>query len=358
MASVIRGTITSLLSNCSLKNTRFVTQLINANAIQVRNYAARKGTREKAKKKKVKVEVKKVGFIPHNQRGTKAPVIVKRIDDSMKPDPVDNVWFSKYYKWPIYSFESAVQCHRETHHPTVYNNPDSELFVNLELDMRAAKTNRYLDSFTRIVSVPHPFNKENARSVLVICKSPELQRSALEAGATVAGDVELIKNIQNGELNLQDFHFVIAHPDILPELVSLRGIMKRKFPSQKSGTLGLDIQGMVSKFCTGIEYTAKVSQYVQDFGWIFTPVGKLDMDVSHLEANFTALLKDVNSMRPKREGPFITKCCLVSLPSPERLKIDFSQYIDEVRQGEKDENEDADNEQVKDEEQKTSVMTG
>ena len=33
--------------------------------------AARKGTREKARKKKVKVEVKKVGFIPHNQRGKK-----------------------------------------------------------------------------------------------------------------------------------------------------------------------------------------------------------------------------------------------------------------------------------------------
>lgn len=37
-------------------------------SLQVRNYAARKGTREKAKKKKVKVEVKKVGFIPHNLR--------------------------------------------------------------------------------------------------------------------------------------------------------------------------------------------------------------------------------------------------------------------------------------------------
>lgn len=33
------------------------------------NPAARKGTREKARKKKVKVEIKKLGFIPHNQRG-------------------------------------------------------------------------------------------------------------------------------------------------------------------------------------------------------------------------------------------------------------------------------------------------
>lgn len=35
---------------------------------QSRNYAARKGTREKRKKQKVKVEEEKVGFIPHNQR--------------------------------------------------------------------------------------------------------------------------------------------------------------------------------------------------------------------------------------------------------------------------------------------------
>lgn len=36
---------------------------------QIREYAARKGTREKARKKKVKVEEKKTEFIPHNQRG-------------------------------------------------------------------------------------------------------------------------------------------------------------------------------------------------------------------------------------------------------------------------------------------------
>lgn len=33
------------------------------------NAAARKGTREKARKKKVKVQIEKIGFIPHNQRG-------------------------------------------------------------------------------------------------------------------------------------------------------------------------------------------------------------------------------------------------------------------------------------------------
>lgn len=36
--------------------------------VQVRNYAARKGTRDRKTKKKVKNELVKVGFIPHNQR--------------------------------------------------------------------------------------------------------------------------------------------------------------------------------------------------------------------------------------------------------------------------------------------------
>lgn len=44
------------------------------------NEAARKGTREKARKKKVKVEVKKVGFIPHNQRNKDRFVYSKDTD--------------------------------------------------------------------------------------------------------------------------------------------------------------------------------------------------------------------------------------------------------------------------------------
>lgn len=38
------------------------------NLIQACGYAARKGTRERKRKGRVKVEVKKVGFIPHNLR--------------------------------------------------------------------------------------------------------------------------------------------------------------------------------------------------------------------------------------------------------------------------------------------------
>lgn len=80
------------------------------------------------------------------------------------------------------------------------------------------------------------------------------------------------------------------------------------------------------------------------------------MDTSHLEENFSALLKDVNSMRPNREGPFITKCCLVAPPSPERLKVDYSQYIDEhASKREEEDDEEEENETDKSELEKTSA---
>jgi len=82
------------------------------------------------------------------------------------------------------------------------------------------------------------------------------------------------------------------------------------------------------------------------------------MDTSHLEENFSAVLKDVNSMRPNREGPFITKCCLVTPPSPERLKVDYSQYIEEdASKREEVVDEEEENETDKSEMEKTSAAT-
>jgi hypothetical protein len=58
---------------CGIRNGKFVTPFrVGVNEVlQVRNYAARKGTREKARKKKVKVEVKKAEFVPHSLRKKK-----------------------------------------------------------------------------------------------------------------------------------------------------------------------------------------------------------------------------------------------------------------------------------------------
>lgn len=61
------------------------------------------------------------------------------LDDSKKPEPIDNVWISKLHKWKIHSFEEAVQNHRETHHPTIYNLPNALINAFIELDMQVKR---------------------------------------------------------------------------------------------------------------------------------------------------------------------------------------------------------------------------
>jgi len=66
------------------------------------------------------------------------------LDDSKKPEPIDNVWISKFHKWKIYSFEEAVQNHRETHHPTIYNLPNEPIKAFIELDMQVKRKEVYV----------------------------------------------------------------------------------------------------------------------------------------------------------------------------------------------------------------------
>ncbi|CAH1118839.1 unnamed protein product [Phaedon cochleariae] len=309
--------------------------LESSSFLQTRHYAARKGTRERKKKAaakaKSKVVEQKVGFIPHNQRN-REQFLMKRekrkFDDSMRRDPIDNVFVAKYYKWIVYPFTEAVECHRQTHHPDMYNKPNAPLHLTVELNMIGEKQTRFVDNFTRIVGIPHKFDQNEERAILAFTKNPELQQEAANAGALLAGGVELIKQIQNGQINLQDFKFIIAHPEILPELVVLRGLMKRRFPNPKLGTLGVDMKDMVEQFLHGINYSAIKDEYEKDFGAIETVIGTLDMDPKHLEENFAALVRDVNTMRPKRAGHFISRCILWSPPSPEKLKVDHERYID------------------------------
>lgn len=117
----------------------------------------------------------------------------------------------------------------------------------------------------------------------------------------------MIKQIQNGAVSLQNFDFFLAHPDILPELVVLRGLMKRKFPNPKIGTLNVDLGAATSMYMNGINYTAQRDEHEKDFGLIDTIIGSLDMENEHLEGNFSSLIQDVYSMRPKRDGDFISR---------------------------------------------------
>ncbi|XP_076631573.1 mitochondrial ribosomal protein L1 isoform X1 [Colletes latitarsis] len=301
--------------------------------IQSRDYAARKGTREKAKKKKIKIVVEKVGFIPHNERISKAEKVHSKmsplltLDDSWKRKPVDDVWIVKYHQKPVYSLKEAVECHRELHHPTMYNKPNAFVNAYIELNLQREKKTKTLERFTKLVDTPYIFQLNDTRSVLALSKSKEDQNIAKESGADFAGGVELIKQIQAGDFSYKEFDYIVAHPNILPDLIVIRGLLRKKFPNVHTGTLGTDIGILIERCKRAIQYTAQPDKTFKNYGVIDVAFGTLDMEINQLEKNFSSLINNVYSMKPRREGIFIPRVQISCSTSGESFKINFDKYL-------------------------------
>jgi large subunit ribosomal protein L1 len=253
----------------------------------------------------------------------------KHVDDSWKAIPEDDAYVGKYYRWRLYTVADAIQCHKETHHPSMYNVPNAPLVAHVELNMKGEKATRFVENFFRMAPVQNKFDHGEERTILVFTKGQENLEIARNAGATHVGGPELVKDIQNGDLQLADYQYVVAHPNVLPDLVPIRGLMKKKFPNPKNGSLGANLEELVTRFMNGIQYSAMKDEHQNDFGLISTIIGTLNMDPKHLEENLVSLLKDVDLMRPKRDGKFITRVLLKSPPSSEQLKIDPFIYVPE-----------------------------
>lgn len=243
----------------------------------------------------------------------------------------DDVWIGKYCRFNVYSFEEAIKFHRETHHPTMYNVPNAPVFAHIEMNMQAEKITRFVENFHRMATINHKFVHGEERTLLVFTKGLENIEEAKKAGATLAGDANLIKSIQNGDLALQDFQYVLAHSNMLPDLVHVRGLMKKKFPNPKLGTLGTDVIDMINRFMNGITYSVVKDENQKDFSQVSVQIGTLQMEIKHLEENLSSLLKDIDTMRPRREGKFITRILIKSPPSREEFKINSNHYVPDER---------------------------
>nr|CAG4637870.1 EOG090X089S [Chydorus sphaericus] len=325
---------------------------------QQRN-AARKGTRERKAKKLVKTEVaKKQEFVPYATRMARlhVPEGPRRLIEKGKPYPIDDVYQMRHFMTQDVKLAEAIDFHRESNHPTVYNSPDALIFVKAEFDLRMEKKNRFLDTFSRLVLLPHSFEYERARKVLAFCANQETQDEAIKGGAEAAGGVELIKRIKAGEVSLLDYDCFVAHTNMMLELTPLRGLMKKNFPQVKSGSLGTNLAHMIERFSRGIEFTVNRDPYELDYGVAQIPFGRINMPTQELEANFDTILKDVETCRGRTTGAFITRCFVLSPPSPERFVVKAETYVgskeeDSSSSSSDDEDSDAEDGKEKDDEE-------
>lgn len=306
-------------------------------------FAARKGTRARKEGKKVKVEIKKVAWTPDSKK-KKEIHISRKVDESNLLYPEDDVFLQKDYKLRIFQFQEAMEAVRETHHPTMYNLPNAFVSATVEISTTTHnKKVKYIDPWTHIVQVDHTFDHGDDRSIIAFCKEHELQTQMEEMGVALVGGVDTIKGIERGLVTLPTFQFVVCNPKILADLMAIRGLLKKRIPTVKNETLGVDLIGIVKRLQTGIKYSMKKDPVEQDFGYSDFTIGRLNMSNEQLLENFKKVLQDINSMKPPakpRDEDFITRILLWSEPSPERFKLDLSNLIEKPKPEELDEDSD------------------
>ncbi|XP_028271114.1 large ribosomal subunit protein uL1m isoform X2 [Parambassis ranga] len=269
-------------------------------SLPVRTFAAlkvqRKGRKEEEAKKEAKKEVKK-------ER--------KVVDDAdrHKPfgktawAPVDDVYVMRHYPRTVYGAAETINMLKRFQELD-FTPRDQPLYIDLRLDMTLEKKKK-LNAFVSTVHLPHPIRKQLNR-VLVFTEDADQAQAAREKGAAIAGGVELIQPILDGDISAD---FYVAVPDILPKLVPLKDKLRKKFPKSKRGSVSSNIAQMLKLFQGGHQY------FVESECFIRTQIATLDMPTEHIFANLQTVLTDVCSHRPADLGPFIERAIMNSQTS-------------------------------------------
>ncbi len=152
----------------------------------------------------------------------------------------------------------------------------------------------------------------------------EAAQAARDAGAEFVGADDLAAEIEKG---MMDFDVAIATPDLMPMVGRLgrvlgpRGLM----PNPKTGTVTQDVGRAVQEFKGG-----KVEYRTDRYGNIHVPLGKVSFAPDALEANFRAVLDELQRAKPaSAKGRYLRKITVSSTQGP-GVKVDTARLRPEV----------------------------
>lgn len=178
-----------------------------------------------------------------------------------------------------------------------------EAVLRLNVDPRKA------DQLVR-GSVNLPNGTGKTAKVLVFARGSKATE-ALEAGADIVGDDDLVEKVAGGFL---DFDSVVATPDMMGKVGRLgrvlgpRGLM----PNPKTGTVTMDVTKAIKDIKGG-----KVDFRVDKNGNLSFLIGKLSFTEQALEENFKAIADEVKRLKPSTvKGRYVTKATITSTMNP------------------------------------------
>lgn len=147
---------------------------------------------------------------------------------------------------------------------------------------------------------------------------------ARKAGADIVGADDLAAEVEKGVFN---FDLAIATPDMMPlvgrigRLLGPRGLM----PNPKTGTVTQDVGRAVGEFKGG-----KVEYRTDRYGNVHVQLGKVSFAPEALEANFRAVLDEIQRAKPaSAKGRYIRKITLSSTMGP-GVKVDLNRLRPET----------------------------
>ena len=155
--------------------------------------------------------------------------------------------------------------------------------------------------------------------VAVFTQGDNVQK-ATDAGADIVGMDDLMKTMQDGDLN---YDVVIASPDAmgvvgrLGQVLGPRGLM----PNPKVGTVTPDVATAVKNAKAGqVRYRADKA------GIVHAGIGKASFDVKALEENIIALIDAIKKVKPSSaKGVYFKKISVSSTMGP-GLAIDAASF--------------------------------
>ena len=191
----------------------------------------------------------------------------------------------------------------------VKSMPEYKFDQTVEAVLRLNVDPRKADQLVR-GSVNLPNGTGKTAKVLVFARGPKATE-ALEAGADIVGDDDLVQKVADGFL---DFDSVVATPDMMGKVGRLgrvlgpRGLM----PNPKTGTVTLDVTQAIKDIKGG-----KVDFRVDKNGNLSFLIGKLSFTEQALDENFKAVADEIKRLKPSTvKGRYVTKATITSTMNP------------------------------------------
>lgn len=211
----------------------------------------------------------------------------------------------------VYGIDEALSTLKEV--AAVKFTESVEIAINLGIDAR--KSDQVVRGATTL-----PNGTGKTVRVAVFTQGANEQK-AKDAGADLVGMEDLAEEVKKGNI---DFDVVIASPDAMPtvgklgQILGPRGLM----PNPKTGTVTPDVATAVKNAKAG-----QVRFRNDKAGIVSAAIGTRDFEVAALKENISALLADLQKLKPaSAKGNFLKKITVSTTMGP-GLQVDVASLV-------------------------------